>query len=122
MKMELGSVRVVTESQEEIVDVLKTLLRHLSNKEVGALLNISERTVRRWKLSGRLPSRGSDPILLADLLACLLRDVPANPLKTILPSGVVVESLLPELPTSPDSTETQPETASVVVTNQDAAA
>lgn len=59
------------DSNEEAVSLLTSLLRHLSNKEVATMVGVSERTVRRWKLEGRLPSRTNEPVMLADLLLYL---------------------------------------------------
>jgi hypothetical protein len=67
----LGSLRLELEESTAALEVLAGLLRHLNNKEVGGLLGISERTVRRWKVSGRLPSRDSEQVSLLELLVHL---------------------------------------------------
>ncbi|MBI3994034.1 MAG: hypothetical protein HY342_12235 [Candidatus Lambdaproteobacteria bacterium] len=64
----LGALRLELDEGDAALDVLTGLLRHLNNKEVGRLLGISERTVRRWKLSGRLPSKDNEQISLLELL------------------------------------------------------
>lgn len=71
MRIELGAVRLVLDNGEDMDEVLRGLLRHLTNKEIAALLGVSERTVRRWKVQGRLPARGSDQITLLELLRFL---------------------------------------------------
>lgn len=71
MRIELGSVKLVLDSGEDVDEVLRRLLRHFTNKEIAALLGVSERTVRRWKEQGRLPSRGSGQITLLELLRFL---------------------------------------------------
>lgn len=72
MHLELGGIRLVVESEAEMVEVLTAMLRHLTNKEVAGILGVSERTVRRWKEEGRLPDRGNEQVTLAELVAHLL--------------------------------------------------
>ena len=64
----LGALRLDLEESDAAFEVLTALLRHLNNKEVGGLLGISERTVRRWKLSGRLPNKDNEQVSLLELL------------------------------------------------------
>jgi FixJ family two-component response regulator len=66
--IEVGAVRIHLEENEEAVALLQSLLRPLSNKEVAAMIGISERTVMRWKRCGRLPSREQGQIFVLDLL------------------------------------------------------
>ena len=55
--IEVGAVKIHLQEGEEAVSMLEALLRPLSNKEVAAMIGISERTVMRWKQAGRLPAR-----------------------------------------------------------------
>jgi FixJ family two-component response regulator len=66
--IEVGAVKIHLEKQEEAKEMLEALLRPLSNKEVAAMIGISERTVMRWKLTGRLPSRGNGQVFMVDLI------------------------------------------------------
>ncbi|MCZ6730182.1 MAG: hypothetical protein O7C61_10795 [SAR324 cluster bacterium] len=66
--IEVGAVKIHLEKQEEATEMLEALLRPLSNKEIAAMIGISERTVMRWKLVGRLPSRGSGQVFMVDLI------------------------------------------------------
>ena len=66
--IEFGAVRVYLGDADEALAMLQALVRHITNKEAAALLGVSERTVRRWKREGRLPSRHGDQIMLVELL------------------------------------------------------
>ena len=66
--IEIGEVKIHLEKNEEAVDMLQALLRPLSNKEVAAMIGISERTVVRWKQTGLLPARETGQLLLVDLV------------------------------------------------------
>ncbi len=66
--IEVGGVRIHLEDNEEALAMLQSLLRPLNNKEVASMIGISERTVVRWKRSGRLPSRGNGQVFLVDLV------------------------------------------------------
>jgi hypothetical protein len=68
MRLELGTVNVVLDADEDPAVFLKRLYRHLTNLEVGEILGVSNKTVQRWKREGRLPSRGTGQIMLLDLL------------------------------------------------------
>jgi len=68
MRLELGTVNVVLDADEDPAVFLKRLYRHLTNMEVGEILGVSNKTVQRWKREGRLPSRGTGQIMLLDLL------------------------------------------------------
>jgi len=74
--LEFGSIRVTLDTEEETVSLLTALMRHLGNKEVAAMIGVSERTVRRWKQEGRLPCRANEPVMLADLLLHLAPGTP----------------------------------------------
>jgi FixJ family two-component response regulator len=71
--MNLGPIQMEFGQEEEALSVLRGLLRHVNNKEVAHLLGISERTVRRWKLSGRLPNREHEQVSLLELVSHLLQ-------------------------------------------------
>ena len=43
-------------------------MRPLVNKEIAAMMGISERTVIRWKKKGVIPSRNGQQVFLIDLL------------------------------------------------------
>ena len=66
--IEVGAVKIHLEEDEETVVLLEKLLRPLSNKEVAAMIGISERTVMRWKRAGRLPSRDGGQVFMMDLI------------------------------------------------------
>ena len=66
--IEVGAVKIHLEENEEPASLLKALLRPLSNKEVAAMIGISERTVMRWKRAGRLPSREGGQVFMVDLV------------------------------------------------------
>lgn len=66
--IEVGAVKIHLEENEEAVALLESLLRPLNNKEVAAMIGISERTVMRWKRSGRLPTRNKGQIFVLDLI------------------------------------------------------
>lgn len=66
--IEVGAVKIHLEEDEETVALLEKLLRPLSNKQVAAMIGVSERTVMRWKRAGRLPSRDGGQVFMVDLL------------------------------------------------------
>lgn len=66
--VKLGPLRLEFDTGESALHIIEGLMRHLSNKEVGGLLGISERTVRRWKCAGRLPSKDNEQVSLLELL------------------------------------------------------
>ncbi|MCZ6472053.1 MAG: helix-turn-helix domain-containing protein [SAR324 cluster bacterium] len=66
--IEVGAVKIHLQEGEEAVSMLEALLRPLSNKEVAAMIGISERTVMRWKQAGRLPVRESGQVFMVDLI------------------------------------------------------
>ena len=66
--IEVGAVKIHLEEHEEAVSLLQSLLRPLNNKEIAAMIGISERTVMRWKRCGRLPSRNGGQIFVLDLI------------------------------------------------------
>lgn len=57
MRLQLGTLTVQVERQEEATEFLRGLFRHLNNKEVAELLGVTDKTVRRWQQTGRLPRR-----------------------------------------------------------------
>ena len=71
LRLTVGSVSVEVEHQEAADAYLRSLLRLLNNLEVADLLGVTDKTVRRWKRSGRLPSRSGGQVMLLDLLAHL---------------------------------------------------
>ena len=66
--IEVGAVKIHLREDEEAIALLEKLLRPLSNKEVAAMIGVSERTVMRWKRAGRLPSRESGQVFMVDLI------------------------------------------------------
>ncbi len=66
--IEVGAVKIHLEQNEEAMALLESLLRPLNNKEVAAMIGVSERTVMRWKRCGRLPSRNKGQIFVLDLI------------------------------------------------------
>ena len=68
MRIQVGRVELVLEGEQELQEALRTLFRHLSNKELADTLGVSERTVRRWKDEGWLARRGRERVMLLDLL------------------------------------------------------
>lgn len=66
--IEVGAVKIHLQEGEEAVSMLEALLRPLSNKEVAAMIGISERTVMRWKQAGRLPAREGGQVFMVDLI------------------------------------------------------
>lgn len=92
MVLEFGSVRVVLDDPEQVQAVLRDLLRQLTNREVADILGVTERTVRRWKLAGRLP--GAERTTLLALLRTLEARTPPAPqpwaptcVETVAPAG-----------------------------------
>lgn len=79
MRLELGTLTVQVEHQEEATAFLRGLFRHLTNKEVAELLGVTDKTVRRWQQTGRLPSRSGGQLTLLDLLGHLFSAAPADP-------------------------------------------
>jgi len=84
--IEVGSVKIHLQEGEEAVSMLEALLRPLSNKEVAAIIGISERTVMRWKQAGRLPARESGQVFMVDLI------------RHLAPEGVTGRELAGALP------------------------
>ena len=66
--IEVGAVKIHLQEDEEAVVLLEKLLRPMSNKEVAAMIGVSERTVMRWKRAGRLPSRDNGQVFMVDLI------------------------------------------------------
>lgn len=67
-KIEVGIIHIHLPAHESAVAVVEGLLRPMVNKEIAAMMGISERTVMRWKKSGQLPSRGRRQVFLIELL------------------------------------------------------
>ena len=68
MRMELGSFKIVLDPEDDREAVFRWIFRNLSNKELGEILGVTEKTVRRWKVNGRLPCRENGRIMLLDLV------------------------------------------------------
>lgn len=66
--IEIEDVKIHLEEGEDPIDVLKSLLKPLNNKEIAAMLGVCERTVIRWKDKGKLPTRGKGQIFVMDML------------------------------------------------------
>ena len=66
--IEVGAVKIHLGENEEPMPVLQSLMRPLNNKEIAAMIGISERTVVRWKQKGRLPARGNGQVFMLDML------------------------------------------------------
>lgn len=75
--IEVGAVKIHLREDEEAMVLLEKLLRPMSNKEVAAMLGISERTVMRWKRAGRLPSRESGQVFMVDLIRHVAAEKPS---------------------------------------------
>lgn len=73
MRLELGALTVETERPEDAAALLRGLLLHLNNMELANLLGVSDKTVRRWRRTGRLPRHERGQITLLDLLRHLHR-------------------------------------------------
>lgn len=69
--IELGNLRIRLAEEDDAVSMLQSLMRYISNQEIADMLGISERTVRRWKREGRLPTGGKTRLKLADLIPYL---------------------------------------------------
>jgi len=68
MRIRIGNVHIELERGEDPAQAFKGLMRKMGNKELGDLLGVSERTVRRWKDSGELPGAGRQ-VSMMELLA-----------------------------------------------------
>ncbi|MDH4246241.1 MAG: MerR family DNA-binding transcriptional regulator [Deltaproteobacteria bacterium] len=79
MQIQVGPVYMVLEGEEELQAALRTLFRHLSNKELAEMVGVSERTVRRWKDEGLLPDRGRERVMILDLLESAVPEPDAPP-------------------------------------------
>ncbi len=66
--IEIGAVKIHLQENEEAQTLLEAMLRPLNNKEVAAMIGVSERTVMRWKQVGRLPSRRNGQVFMVDLI------------------------------------------------------
>ena len=71
MRMTVGAVTVEVEHPDAADAFLRSLFRHLTNQEVADLLGVTDKTVRRWQRSGRLPHRPGGQTLLLDLVTHL---------------------------------------------------
>lgn len=71
MRMTVGAVTVEVEHPDAAESFLRSLFRHLTNQEVAELLGVTDKTVRRWQRSGRLPYRPGGQTLLLDLVTYL---------------------------------------------------
>lgn len=69
--IEIGQVKIHLENDEDPAELLKTMFRPLSNKEMAGMIGISERSVLRWKSEGRLPTKPKGQVNLIDLLRYL---------------------------------------------------
>lgn len=87
MRLELGLVKLEVERQEDAAAFLRGLLRYLNNLELAAVLGVTDKTVRRWKREGRLPTREGGQIMLLDLLYHLAP--PAGPVRPSRRRGAV---------------------------------
>ena len=68
MRLEIGDMRLFVEGEAELSAALRSLVQHYANKELAAMLGVSERTLRRWKDAGLLPQRGRERLTLLDLI------------------------------------------------------
>lgn len=71
--LKLGPIQLEFSREDEALTIIQGLMRHVNNKEVAGMLGISERTVRRWKLAGRLPNKEHEQISLLELMMHLMR-------------------------------------------------
>ncbi len=68
MRLEVGAFTVEVEHQEDAAAFVCGLLRRLNNRDVGELLGVTDKTVRRWRREGRLPSEEGAQLTLLYLL------------------------------------------------------
>ena len=76
--IELGFLQIHLPEGAEATGMVEILLRPLVNKQIAAMLGISERTVIRWKRAGMLPCRGKSQVFMMDLLRFVSESYPAN--------------------------------------------
>lgn len=83
MRLTLGEVIVEVDETQDVREVLALLMRTLTDQEAGRILDVSERTIGRWRKDGRLPGRnraGSSRLTMLDLLNLHgLTDKPKGP-------------------------------------------
>lgn len=84
--IELGPLRLRAASGEDLEQVLSGLMRFLTNQEVADRLGVSERTVRRWRADGTLPTTKGEKITVLDLLVYVAT---RNDRYTVTPAGRV---------------------------------
>jgi hypothetical protein len=71
MRLEVGALTLEVEHPAEAAPLLELLFRYFNNKELGELLGVTDKTVRRWKREGRLPAGEGGPVTLLQLLQYL---------------------------------------------------
>ena len=79
MRLELGAFTVEVERQEDAANFVCGLLRRLNNRDVGHLMGVTDKTVRRWRREGRLPSEEGAQLTLLNLLYYLAPPLPRPP-------------------------------------------
>ena len=79
MRLELGAFTVEVERQEDAAAFVCGLLRRLNNRDVGHLMGVTDKTVRRWRREGRLPSEEGAQLTLLNLLYYLAPPLPRLP-------------------------------------------
>ena len=78
IRVTIGAMTVQADTQAELDTALGCLSATLGDKEMAALADVSERTVRRWKSSPQFPRPKSGKITRSDFLAFLFNIFPAK--------------------------------------------
>lgn len=68
MELEFGPLRMKVETLTQAQTLIEHFSAHLSYRQAANFLGISERTLRRWRSSGRLPALRERPITRLALL------------------------------------------------------
>ena len=74
IRVTIGAMTVEASTQAELDATLGTLSATLGDKEMAALADVSERTVRRWKSHPNFPHSASGKVTRVDFLAFLYRN------------------------------------------------
>lgn len=56
--IEIGAIKIHLYEDEGVINLMGEIVRPLVIKEIAAMLQVSERTVMRWRQGGILPPRG----------------------------------------------------------------
>jgi hypothetical protein len=74
--LEIGSVRLNFDSDTDLTRMMGDLAHSMTDKEMCALADVSERTLTRWKLSPSFPRSVSGRITRLQFLEYLFRQKP----------------------------------------------